>query len=387
MGKALVDIVDFQMRAAFLHGLRANYCCYRQGEPAGARVFAANYGPAARTARVTFSFLPREGGEAVFKQQQEVPLPQGRSMLVETRWAPPHFDLDLYRIRCTLEIDRKVVDQTESGFVVWNEKAMQGKSAFRVNYRDNYIHDGDRPLFIMGARSFGQQRVGQQGDDPLAWDRQYQQMQDFGMSVVSPVMFQIYLPNFAWGNSPQTLVPEEILRQMDAQAQLCQRHKLIYAPCIFFEHRDEALNKVDLSARLAKLLGDRYCRVPGFVFYLWDDGLGYTKDKASGDRFLELMRRCVEALGTNPAGRHYITTAETMDTEEISSRRTLAHFTFGHHVYRSLSEMAPARMADLRRRRQVAGLRRVLPVALCRKKRRRPPLPPRLPPQLFRVGL
>ena len=217
-----------------------------------------------------------------------------------------------------------------------------------MNYHDNYFHDGDRPLFIVGSRSDGLNRVGQHGEDALAWDRRLQQMQDFGMSVFSPVMFQMYLPNVAWSDPSAELVPEEVLRQMDAQAQLCQRHKMIFAPNLFFEHRDDALKDADRSARIVKLLGDRYCRIPGMVFYLWDDGLGYTKDKASGDRFLELTRRCVEALGTNPAGRRYITTAEMMDSDQISTRRSQTHLTLGHHVYRSCSQSAPARMADLR---------------------------------------
>ena len=346
MAGALRDIVDFQMRGVFLHGLRPGYCCYRQGETATARVFVSNFGPVDLAARLTFLFLPLEEDKPIFEQVRRTDLPKGTSTPVAAEWAPERFSLDFYRVRCVLELEGSPVDRMESGFVVWNEEAMQGPGAFRVDFHDNYFHDGRRPVFIVGARTDGLHRIGQHGEDPLWVARQYQMMQDFGMSVVSPVFFQIWLPNFAWGDSPDELVPEAVLRQLDAQVQLCQGHKLIYAPCLFFAHRADALEKIDLGARLAGLLGDRYCRVPGIVFYLWDDGVYFGQERR--EAFLELTRRCAEELDANTAGRHYLTTAEIMGSHRIGTRRVQKHLTFGHHWHRNCSQRLPARMSDLR---------------------------------------
>jgi hypothetical protein len=348
MGKALVDIAQFAVRGAFLHGLRPGYDCYRQGEKAETRVFVANFGSTDRTGQVSFLFLPLDAEEVIFRQDRNIAIPKGTSTLVEAAWAPPRFDMDFYRVRCTLTLDDRAVDEMESGFVVWNEASMQGESAFRVDYRDNYFRDGGRPLFIVGTRTNDLHRVGQHGDDPLSRERQYQQMQDFGMSVVSPVYFQMYLPGFAWGKPLPELVPEVVLRQMDAMVQLCQRHKLIFAPCIFFENRHDCLKKegMELSARIAKLLGDRYCRVPGLVFYLWDDGVSFEGSRA--DQFLEFTRRCTEAFAANPAGRRYLTLAELYATQNLGTRRIQQHLTVGHRTFCTCGEMVSARIADLR---------------------------------------
>ena len=168
------------------------------------------------------------------------------------------------------------------------------------------------------------------------------------MSAVSPVYFQMYLPGFAWGKPLPELVPEVMLRQMDALVQLSQRHKLIFAPCLFFENKYDCLTKegTELSAKIAKLLGDRYCRVPGLVFYIWDDGVSFDGTRA--DQFLEFSRRCTEAFASNPAGRRYLTLAEWYDSQNMGTRRILEHLTIGHHRFRTCGEMVPARIADLR---------------------------------------
>lgn len=352
--KALVDIVRFSLRGTFLHGLRSGLDCYRQGEKADARAFVENFGPADRKGQVSFLFLPLHSDEVVFRQDRDVTIPRGKSTLVEATWTPAKFDLDFYRVRCVLSLDNQPADEMESGFVVWNEASMQGESAVHLDYKDNYFRDGRRPLFVTGTRTCDMHRCGQHGHDPLSRQRQYQAIQDFGMSAVSPVFFQMYLPGFAWGKPLPELVPEAMLRQMDALAQLCQRHKLIFAPCIFFENRHDCLKPegMDLSAKIAKLLGDRYCRVPGLLFYIWDDGVSFDATRA--DQFLEFSRRCTEAFASNPAGRKYLTLAEIYQSQNMGTRRTFEHLTIGHYVFPTYNQMVPidrlpeARLADVR---------------------------------------
>jgi hypothetical protein len=346
-GKLLLGIVAAELRATYLHGLTPGYYCYRQGEAVTARVFAANFGPADRTGRVTFSFLPEHGDVPVFSEQREIRIPKGRSTPIDVRWAPGAFALDFYRIRCVLDLDGAPADQIETGIVVWDEKTIQGKDAFHVDYHDNYFHDGGRPLFINGARTDGLQRIGQLGEDPLAWEQEYRMMQENGINVASPIWFDVYLPGTAWGEELPELVPEKILRQMDAQVQLCQRHKVIYAPCLFFANREVAAStKRDLSRRICKLLGQRYCKVPGIVFYIWDDGAFFS----DGDRanFNAFAAECATAFSANSENRKYVVMAELKDSERIGTRRMCSRLTVANHWGSNPWDIVSARMADQR---------------------------------------
>lgn len=345
--RLFLNVVDHAVRATYLHGLTPGYCCYRQGEEVTARVFAANYGSKDQTGRILFSFLPRDGEKPVFSQQREIAIPKGQSTAIDVRWAPGSFALDFYRIRCVLELDGKPVDEIANGIVIWNEKSIQAESAFDVRYRDNFFQDGDRPLFINGARTDGLQRIGQVGEDPLVWDREYQMMQENGISAASPVWFDVYLPGLAWGQASPELVPEKILRQMDAQVQLCQRHKVIYAPCLFFANRERAAtSQRDLARRICELIGERYCRVPGIVFYLWDDGAFFSDSMRAA--YGEFVKECIAGLSKNSAGREFIVMAELKDSERIGTRRMFANHTIANHWGSGPWNIASARMADQR---------------------------------------
>jgi hypothetical protein len=343
----LLNVVDHAIRATYLHGLTPGYYSYRQGEEVTARVFAANFGTSDRTGRLAFTVLPLHGDEPIFAQQRDIHLPKGRSTPIDLSWAPDRFRLDFYRLRCVLELDSKPVDQIETGIVIWNEKSLQADSAFDVRYCNNYFQDGQRPLFINGARTDGLQRIGQVGEDPLAWQREYRMMQENGISVASPVWIDVYLPGFGWDKELPELVPEKILRQMDAQVQLCQQHKVIYAPCLFFANREHtATTRRDLAHRMCELIGERYCKVPGIVFYLWDDGAYFGDDmRAAYNAFVD---ECVTGLSQNSAGRKYVVMAELKDSERIGTRRMFANHTVANHWGSGPWDIASARMADQR---------------------------------------
>ena len=347
MAQLLVNVVNHSIRATYLHGLNPGYYCYRQDEEVSAQIFAANFGRVDRNGRVIFSFLPLRDEKPVFTKQSEVRIPKGGSTPIEVCWSPGSFPLDFYRIRCLLELDGKPVDQMESGIVVWNEKAIQSDDAFHVKFHDNYFYDGDRPLLINGTRADGLPRVGQAGENPLAWEREYRMLQEFGLSVTSPVYVTTHVSGLGWGTEQPGLIPERILRQLDAQVQLCQRHKIIYAPCVFFENKSlAATNKRDLARRICALLGERYGKVPGIVFYLWDDGNQLAD--ATCKAFDAYTKGCVAGFSKNREKRNYITLAEVKDSEKIATRRTFAHLTVANFWGSGPWDILHSRMADQR---------------------------------------
>lgn len=92
---------------------------------------------------------------------------------------------------------------------------------------------------------------------------------------------------------------------MDAQAQLAQKHHLIFAPDVFFFSKYWAMEQPEFSRRICAELGKRYASVPGMMFYIFDDGGANAPVQTAHD----WARKCVE--GFSSSGRNYLVFAET----------------------------------------------------------------------------
>jgi len=300
---ALLDVVRSLNPGMGLHDALPEMDCYYQGETARVAVTVENYLTKPRQVSVNFQFVPTGGKAPAFEKRIAVDVPAGGKVRPSLDWKPAHFDSDLYTIRVTLWEGDRQIDAAESAFVVWDPKIIaQGP---KVDFHDSYFHVGGRPQLLIGNRTMGFQPHGQVDEDVLSIDRQYAQMHEYGMKVFSPVFFSFYIPGLAWGDPQTPAVPPQLQRQIDAQAQLAQKHHLIFAPCLFFIAKRMAMAHPEFSRRICEEMGKRYANVPGMIFYIFDDGTLTTPLKD----FEDWTRQCTEGFAAS--GRKYVVMAET----------------------------------------------------------------------------
>lgn len=286
-----------------LHDALPEMDCYYQGEIARIAATVENYEPKPRHVAADFQLIPAGATSPIFEKRVEIDLAPGANRRPSIDWKPAHFDSDFYLIRATLYEGNREIDSAESAFVVWDPKIIaQGP---KVDFRDNYFHVGGRSQLLVGNRTNGFQPHGQVDEDVLGMDRQYAEMHDYGMKVFSPIFFSIYIPGLAWGGPQTPAIPAQLQRLMDAQAQLAQKHHLIFAPDVFFFSKYWAMEQPEFSRRICAELGKRYASVPGIMFYIFDDGGANTPVQT----FHDWARKCVE--GFSSSGRNYLVFAET----------------------------------------------------------------------------
>lgn len=301
--QVLLDALRYLSDGLGLHDVLPEMDCYYQGETAKVAATVENYEPRARRVSIEFEVLPYGTATITYRQRIEVNLSADGNARPSVSWKPPHFDSDLYLIRARLYDENRLVDSSESAFVVWAPKVIARGP--KVDFHDSYFHVDGRPELLLGSRTNGIQPQGQVNEDVLGWERQYSEMYDYGIRVLSPIFFSVYIPGLAWGKPGNPIIPVQLQRQMDAQVLLAQMHHLIFAPCLFFVAKYMAMENMDLSQRICAELGNRYASVPGIMFYIFDDGTANTPMKT----FQEWSKRCVEGLDSS--GRHYVVMAET----------------------------------------------------------------------------
>lgn len=345
MRKALVDVADYLQLSVCLHDLEPEYVCYRQGEEVRLAAVADNCGSIARDVRVSFEIF--QTGEAelpVYSSSVKVTVRSGGWEKVEASWKPDTFQRDMYKIKAVLEIDNKVIDNMENGFVVWNEEILaQGP---KVEFKNNYFNYDGVPRYVVGARDSGLHLPGQPEENPVGWDRQYRTMREYGMKVTSPVHIDWLIPGLGWGElNKENPIPEVIMRRLDAQIQLAQKYGLIYAPGLFFAYENQAIKDPEVTKIICEAVGKRYTKVPGIMFYLADDMMKHIPEV-----FNDWAKTCVDAL--NSSGRTYIITNEFGFRQDWPDalRYSSKYLTFnsGSNFQRAVGDPVYDRLVDMR---------------------------------------
>jgi hypothetical protein len=300
--KALLESLDFMCRSVTLYGYAPELDCYRQGE--AAKVFASvdNLFSVSRKLALRFQFFTDRGSVPVFVQKLDLSLEPLERARRSVTWNPGRFDSDLYRVQISLLEGDNEIDRAETGFVVWSPQTLA--KGVKVDFRNNYFQVDNRPQFQVGSRDDGLPHHGQLDENALTWDQNLAALRDAGMRVFSPVFFSVYIPGFAWGQPGDPVIPEQLLRLIDAQVQLAQRHGIIYAPCLFFVMKFFAIERPELSQEICAALGKRYATVPGIMFYIFDDG----GENTPHEKFRQWARLCTDAF--NSSGRRYVVLAE-----------------------------------------------------------------------------
>jgi hypothetical protein len=300
MHSFLLRIAEYFTKDCLLHSAMPELACYHAGETPCAKVWVDNFQPMPRTFEVQAVFTSRDTGKSqTFTQTIQVP--SGGWNQVDFYFFKPAKEDSFIQVHLSLLENGKLIDNDETAFVVWNEKIIAKGRKFE--YRDNFFYENGKAVYLSGCRFSDFNVHGQPLHTPYDWDRDFQMMRDNGLEVASNVFFDYYIPGFSWGKELNEVIPNPLLRQLDATIQLAQHYGLIYAPTPFFVNERLAKENVELSRKICRLLGKRYKKVPGIFFYLWDDGLRMDPDK-----FNTWIRECIEAL--NSHGRKFIVTAE-----------------------------------------------------------------------------
>lgn len=189
-----------------------------------------------------------------------VTLDPGQSNLVRLRWKLPAQPRDFCHLVGRLFDGNRAVDHIESGFVVSNHYTVA--SGPRLNYRDNYLRFGRRPLFLFGTDDWGYV-FNTARETPLQWLRDMRQRRDLGVMIYENLQFG--LPRSVHDQARR-------LRQVDGLVQLAQQYGQVYFPCLLCGY-NVAVNDDDLARHTAfcRSFAARYARVPGLIYYLNGD--------------------------------------------------------------------------------------------------------------------
>jgi hypothetical protein len=114
----------------YLHACESDFASYKQGEPVHLCVLATNLSRASAELDVRWKISTADAGQDSFKTSQKVVVAPGRTMRVETEWRPASFVSERYRVTVELAMGGEVLDQVETGFVVWSTETLSKGLAF-----------------------------------------------------------------------------------------------------------------------------------------------------------------------------------------------------------------------------------------------------------------
>ena len=277
MGEVFVNITRALVRDTYFASLTTEQACYRPSESVKFLIPVFNGGRKAQELRIQLEIHPGEdpmnppvpllsastepsathpAATLVFTVQA---LPR-QTNLVVGEWTPPRSGSDFYHLVARLEDGTNEVDRIEGGFIVQDPKVVQ--SGPQLNFRDNYLRFGQRPLFLFGTDDWSYV-FNTTRETPLQWLRDMRQRRDLGVLIYENLQFG--LPS-----SPAN--QEQLLRKVDGVIQLAQKYGQVYFPGLLIGY-NAAAGDSDLAAERSycRDFARRYANIPGLIYYLNGD--------------------------------------------------------------------------------------------------------------------
>jgi len=293
----LADVLRNMAAGLAITRVDTGLACYRQGEGVDVATTVFNTAAAPRDIRVRHE-IRTSRGKVKFKAQSDATVMPGESAVVSCAWSPTKFSDSLYRVVATIEFNGRTVDEYDSGFCVWDEKAIRAGVPFE--YRDNYFHFGGRPTYVHAVKTAGYYFHNLPYENPWRWDSQFRRMRDLGVDQFEP----IHVVAFLGGGKEERLEnpDEKVLRKVDALAILGQKHRVCFKLGMVdwvnaADHDEDALRA---QASWARLLGERYRDFPCFAWDLEGDIPFDIKPTETTrqlwNEFLSTRHGCDEAL-------------------------------------------------------------------------------------------
>ncbi|MCS3917799.1 hypothetical protein Q2T83_14960 [Fervidibacter sacchari] len=267
----LLPLLKHLRRSVFMHGQKSKFACYRPHEPIEATVNVSNFGGSEFIGQVVFALSELEDGSMTKGQKfaeklttsfkAPVKVGSGEIVAVNARWTDLNLREGLYRITARLlDANGSLVDEMESGFVVWDGQTFTKRLNFR--YSDNYFWLNGSPTFLLGTDTWANWFHSPSQSDPLFWRQQICMMRDAGLTVFE---------NLQW-TPPNYRFSEVDWRKLDAMIWLSHRIGIVYMAGLLIGHDvavdDETLER---QAKFITEFAERYRNADGLIYYLNGD--------------------------------------------------------------------------------------------------------------------
>lgn len=267
------------VRRVYLHDTEAEFSSYRPGETIGLRTRASNFGRQDRPVAVTleaFAGRPAEGGKRVFRETKEGTLAAGATAQFDFPFTPAE-QADFYTFAATVAVDGKPVDTEQNAVVVWRERpeaTMPPVAAPGPYFTFTPAAGAPRPLFLLGCQTYWGQNGSVTARSPLAFERDYSLMQDYGLHFT-----RLFVP----------FRTDSERRQSDAMVQLAARHRVLFyhAPNLGNTADPQELEK---QAQLSKELGERYRNQPWLLVDVCNEPSLHVESEGLAEPFRQYLR-------------------------------------------------------------------------------------------------
>ncbi len=250
--QVFVNAADALVRGLYLRETGAEMSAYRVGDTAQIRTTANNFDwrRSASDASVTVRMeaIAPKASKPAFSQDKTLTLKPGASEQVAFEWKVPADAADFYVLHATVLEGGKPVDREDGGVVMWTDRA--DRPTVAVGRKGPYFSFGDRPRFVLGCQTYWGQNGSYTARSPLAFERDYAMMQDYGLHFS-----RLFVP---WGDATQGAAQAA---QSDAMIQLAQKHRILFYHAPNLAPTPVATELADEEVK-AKALGERYRGVP-----------------------------------------------------------------------------------------------------------------------------
>lgn len=279
LGGAFVCTVRSLVRDTYVASLTTEHSCYRQGETVKFSLPVFNGGRTAQELTLNLEIHAGDSNLAADLAPRAQPNPGAVSARpplatlvfavravprqtnrITGEWTLPPAATDFYHLVARLAEGTNELDRIESGFLVQTRQVVQ--SGPKLNYRDNYLRFGSRPLFLFGTDDWSYV-FNTTRETPLQWLRDMRQRRDLGVLIYE---------NLQFGLPRSPAHQEQLFRKVDGVVQLAQKYGQVYFPGLLIGC-NAAASDTDLATQrdYGRAFARRYAEVPGLIYYLNGD--------------------------------------------------------------------------------------------------------------------
>ncbi len=257
---ALRAVGKMMAEKCYLHACETNFSAYKQGEPVHMSVLVTNLSRNRAALAMHWKITAHDTGHAAYQTSREVTLAPGQTTRVEAEWHPVMFESEQYRVTVQLGLDRDVLDEIDTGFVVWSTETLRKGLAFE--FKENYFQVEGHSVFLQGTDDYLHTFI-DQDENPLTWHQDAQGCRDSCIDVYENLMGL---------RGPQQRPTKTWWRWIDAMLLNVQRVGGAFFPGMLVFSNTAVSNK-DLADQQAyvQAFAARYKDAAGIMYYLNGD--------------------------------------------------------------------------------------------------------------------